>query len=84
MITAVGESDARLVTAARQDRAAFVALYQRYLPRVYRYVYRRVGNRQDAEDVTASVFTEALESLDRPGGTGLLRPAWRSGRTSRR
>jgi len=64
MITAVGESDARLVTAARQDRAAFVALYQRYLPRVYRYVYRRVGNRQDAEDVTASVFTEALESLD--------------------
>ena len=59
-----GKSDARLVTAARQDRSAFVALYQRYLPRVYRYVYRRVGNQQDAEDVTASVFTEALESLE--------------------
>jgi RNA polymerase sigma-70 factor (ECF subfamily) len=59
-----GKSDARLVTAARQDRAAFVALYWRYLPRVYRYVYRRVGNQQDAEDVTASVFIEALESLE--------------------
>ena len=64
MITAGGESDARLVTATRQSRSAFVALYQRYLPRVYRYVYRRVGNQQDAEDVTASVFTEALESLE--------------------
>ena len=64
MITAGGESDARLVTAARQNRSAFVALYQRYLPRVYRYVYRRVGNQQDAEDLTASVFTEALESLE--------------------
>lgn len=64
MITAGGESDARLVTAARQSRSAFVALYQRYLPRVYRYVYRQVGNQQDAEDLTASVFTEALESLD--------------------
>ena len=58
------EDDARLVTAARQDRSAFVALYRRYLPRVYRYVYRRVGNQQDAEDVTASVFTEALECLE--------------------
>lgn len=64
MITNGGESDARLVTAARQDRSAFVALYRRYLPRVYRYVYRRVGNQQDAEDVTASVFTEAMESLN--------------------
>ncbi len=64
MIMAGGENDARLVTAARQNRAAFVALYRRYLPRVYRYVYRRVGNQQDAEDVTASVFTEALESLE--------------------
>jgi len=59
-----GENDARLVTAARRNRAAFVALYRRYLPRVYRYVYRRVGNQQDAEDLTASVFTEALESLE--------------------
>ena len=59
-----GENDARLVTAARQNRSAFVALYRRYLPRIYRYVYRRVGNQQDAEDLTASVFTEALESLE--------------------
>jgi len=59
-----GENDARLVSAARQNRSAFVALYRRYLPRVYRYVYRRVGNQQDAEDVTASVFTQALESLE--------------------
>jgi len=58
------ESDARLVTLARQDRSAFVALYRRYLPRIYRYVYRRVGNQQDAEDVTALVFTEALECLE--------------------
>jgi RNA polymerase sigma-70 factor (ECF subfamily) len=59
-----GEDDARLVTAARQNRSAFVALYRRYLPRVYRYVYRRVGSQQDAEDVTALVFTEALECLE--------------------
>jgi len=59
-----GENDSRLVTAARQNRSAFLTLYQRYLPRVYRYVYRQVGNQQDAEDLTALVFTQALESLE--------------------
>jgi RNA polymerase sigma-70 factor (ECF subfamily) len=57
-------SDAELVILARRDRSAFVALYRRYLARVYRYVYQRVGNQQDAEDVTASVFTQALEGLE--------------------
>jgi len=64
MITVGDENDAHLVTAAKQDRSAFVALYRRYLPRVYRYVYRRVGNQQDAEDLTALVFIEALECLE--------------------
>ena len=60
----IDESDAQLVTLARQDRSAFAALYWRYLLRIYRYIYRRLGNRQDAEDLTASVFTQALESLE--------------------
>ena len=59
-----GETDAQLVILTRQDRSAFADLYRRYLLHIYRYIYRRVGNRQDAEDLTALVFTEALESLE--------------------
>lgn len=62
---ASAEEDASLVKAARRDPAAFAALYRRYVTPIYRYLYSRVGNGADAEDLTAQVFTEALEGLPR-------------------
>ena len=55
--------DAALAKVARCDRAAFAALYRRYVTPVYRYLCSRVGNAGDAEDLTAQVFLEALEGL---------------------
>jgi RNA polymerase sigma-70 factor (ECF subfamily) len=59
------DDDAVLVNAARWDSAAFAALYRRYVTPIYRYVYSRVGSDADAQDLTAQVFLEALESLPR-------------------
>ena len=56
-------NDALLVKAARCDPAAFAALYRRYVTPVYRYLYSRVGNAADAEDLTAQTFVAALEGL---------------------
>lgn len=56
-------NDAALVKRARSDAEAFAALYRRYLTPLYRYLYLRLGNEKDAEDLTAQVFTEALEGL---------------------
>jgi RNA polymerase sigma-70 factor (ECF subfamily) len=67
--------DERLVTAARQNRAAFAQLYDRYLPQVYRYLFSRVGNSQDAEDLTAQVFLTALERFSKFQGQGTF-AAW--------
>ncbi len=59
------EADAVLVRQAQQNPAAFAALYRRYVAPIHRYLYSRLGNIADAEDVTAEVFTEALRSLPR-------------------
>jgi RNA polymerase sigma-70 factor (ECF subfamily) len=56
-------SDAAIAEAARSDPHAFGELYERYYARVYRYVYHRLGNPADAEDVTGLVFMKALEAL---------------------
>lgn len=58
-----GDCDAALAEAAKIDRHAFGELYERYYTRVYRYVYHRLGNPSDSEDITALVFTKALEAL---------------------
>jgi RNA polymerase sigma-70 factor, ECF subfamily len=46
------------------DRAAFRSLYDAYLGAIYRYIFRRVGNREEAEDLTATVFTKAVRGMD--------------------
>ena len=56
-------SDAMVAEAAKTNPHAFGELYERYYARVYRYVYHRVGNTADAEDLTAVVFMKALEAL---------------------
>jgi RNA polymerase sigma-70 factor, ECF subfamily len=56
---------AALVVTAQSNPAAFAALYDRFLPPVYRYLHRRTGSRADAEDLTAQTFLSALEALPR-------------------
>jgi RNA polymerase sigma-70 factor (ECF subfamily) len=63
MRSEVDTGDALIAEAAKSDSSAFGELYERYYVRVYRYVYHRVGNAADAEDVTALIFMKALEGL---------------------
>ncbi len=57
--------------AARGDMDDFIQLYQHHLKPVHNYLYARLGNRQDAEDVTAIVFERAWTSLKnyKPNGS---------------
>jgi RNA polymerase sigma-70 factor, ECF subfamily len=55
----------QLIEAAQRDPRYFAELYQRHFHRVYAYVAHRVGNRQEAEDVTSEVFQRALQNLPR-------------------
>src|SRR5437016_14138461 len=60
------EEDASLaVRAGKGDAAAFGALYDRHVGAVYRYVYYRVRNAADAEDLASDVFTRALRAIPR-------------------
>lgn len=68
--------DGALVSRAKEEREAFEALYAKYLKKVYTYVYYRVGNAEDAEDITESVFLHALVHLDRYQDRGIPFSAW--------
>lgn len=60
------KGDAALAArASAGDAEAFGALYDRYVEAVYRYVYYRVRNEAEAEDVTSDVFFKALRAITR-------------------
>ena len=58
--------EACLVEQARAgDSEAFARLYDAYVERVSRYVFFRVSEERDVEDLVAQVFLKAWENLDR-------------------
>ena len=65
-----------LVGAARKDPSRFAELYENHFERVYAYVLRRAGNRQEAEDITSQVFHQALEKIGGFEWRGVPFAAW--------
>lgn len=65
-----------LLHAAQGELEAFGALYERYVGRIYNYIYYRTGNQHDAEDLTARVFFRALRNIENYTDRGLPFSAW--------
>ena len=58
------EPDARpLIEAAQSEPARFAELYDMNFERVYAFFARRVAVREEAQDLTAEVFHQALASI---------------------
>jgi len=68
--------DDALVEAARRDREAFGALYDRYVEPIYAYIARRTGDAAQAEDIAATVWERALMSIERYEVRGVPFAAW--------
>jgi RNA polymerase sigma-70 factor (ECF subfamily) len=53
------------VRASRGESAAFGLLYDKHVAAIYRYVYYRVRDDAEAEDLTSDVFMRALKAMPR-------------------
>lgn len=47
------------------DNQAFQTFCQENFRPIYRFVYSKVGNREEAEDLTAQIFLKVVSSMDR-------------------
>jgi RNA polymerase sigma-70 factor (ECF subfamily) len=66
----------QLIELAKRDAEAFGELYLRNVDRIYNYVYYRIGNAAEAEDLTARTFHQALGNIDRYVDQGIPFAAW--------
>ena len=65
-----------LKRASSGDEEAFGQLYDRYVGRIYNYIYYRTGNQFDAEDLTARVFFRAMKHITNYQDRGVPFSAW--------
>ena len=59
-----------------KDANAFGELYDRFVERVFRYLYFRTGSHPEAEDLTEQVFLKAWEAIGRYRWQGRPFLAW--------
>ena len=68
--------DSELIKLAKTDGDAFGQLYERYVDKIYNYIYYRTGNVADAEDLTARVFMRAMKHIGNYDDRGVPFSAW--------
>ena len=57
------EFDRMLDRARDGDNEAIGHIYHEYQPRIYRYLYRRAGDADLADDLTAAVFLKVVDAI---------------------
>lgn len=62
--------------ARKHDSEAFGKLYDMFFNRIYSYVYYKVGDTTEAEDLTEQVFMKALEAIDKFEWKGVPFSSW--------
>ena len=62
--------------AGNGDNEAFGLLYERYVRKIYNYIFYRTGNVNEAEDLTAKVFHRAFRHIESYSQRGVPFSAW--------
>lgn len=71
------ENEKYLVTKAKQGEAAsFGVLYDHYAPPIYRFIYLKISNRGEAQDLLHEVFLSAWQNIGGYDDRGLPFSSW--------
>ncbi len=62
--------------AVKGESSAFGLLYDHYQPQIYRFVYVKVSRREEAEDLTHQVFTQAWQNIQNYKDFGFPFSSW--------
>ena len=60
---AIIENEPEIVERAKTDDAAFAILYNHYFPKIYGYIFKRVGHKETTEDLVSATFIKVFSNL---------------------
>ena len=57
------KEETQAIIECKTELASFAKIYDAYVKDVYRYVYSRLGNKTETEDITSETFLKAIEKF---------------------
>lgn len=57
-----------VIKAKENDKAALASIIEHFYPKIYRYIFYKVSNKEEAEDLTQEVFLKMVKSLKNQNG----------------
>lgn len=70
------KSEIDLIILAKKDSNYFAPIYKKYHEKIFRFVYQRMDNQEDAADITSQVFLKALINLNKYEFRGYPFSSW--------
>jgi RNA polymerase sigma-70 factor (ECF subfamily) len=70
------EEEQGWIRRAQKDPEKFGPLYQKYYEQIFRYIYQRMDDQEQALDVTSQVFMKALKNINKFEFRGLPLSSW--------
>jgi len=71
------DGDKKLIEKAiKGEASAFGLLYDKYQPQIYRFIYLKVGLREEAEDLTHQVFLKSWQNIENFSFQGFPFSSW--------
>jgi len=72
----MGAEEKKEIDERRDRENRLASLYDEYFDKIAHYIYVRLGDRKEAEDLAGEVFVKALESLKSYKERGIPMQAW--------
>lgn len=70
------ENEKDIVERAKSDDQAFEILYNHYFPKIYGYIFKRVGNHEIVEDLVSVTFMKVFSNIKDYKHQGYTFGAW--------
>ena len=70
------KSERELINLAKKNSKYFEPIYKKYHEQIFRFVYQRLNNEDDAADITSQVFLKALLNLEKYEFRGFPFSSW--------
>ena len=69
-------SEQAIVEAAKKDKAKFGVLYDKYYEQIFRFIYQRLDDKEQAFDTAQQTFLKAMDNLHKYEFRGVPFASW--------